>query len=149
MEYGSMEWIYADDDISALKMFSDAVNGISQSRIAKINLTTFRTGEEVIATLKSKKAKDCMVFLDIDIPAKNGFQVLRELKANKDLKDVPVIMHSTSKGRVSIDISSELGADLYIIKPDSAVELQELLKKVITFDFRGSKLIGDDFVLNS
>lgn len=144
-----IELMYADDDHSDLKMFSMAVNSLMEEKIANINLSTFRTGEEIITKLKNKKKGNSIVFLDINIPAKNGFQVLREMRATRKLETLPVVMYTTSKDKTSIDISFELGASLYIVKPKTSAELCELLKKVIFFDFQTSKTDWENFIISA
>lgn len=144
-----IELMYADDDHSDLKMFSIAVNSLVNKKVANVSLTTFRTGAEIITTLNNTNKGNCIVFLDINIPGKNGFQVLKEMRSHKKLKTLPIVMYSTSKDKTSIDISFELGASLYVVKPTSSFELLELLKKVIVFDFQVSNPDFTNFVLKA
>jgi response regulator RpfG family c-di-GMP phosphodiesterase len=144
-----IELMYADDDHSDVEMFATAVNSLIKDKVANINLCTFRTGEEIITTLKNKKKGSSIVFLDINIPVKNGFQVLKEMRATRKLEALPVVMYTTSKDKTSIDIRYELGAILYVFNPHTSSELFELLRTVILFDFQSSKPEWANFVLTA
>lgn len=68
---------------------------------------------------RSKPPKPDMIFLDIDMPGLNGFALLKELKADKDLRHIPVIMLTSSKDKQDVKRSFESGAASFLTKPDS------------------------------
>ncbi|MDR2588250.1 MAG: response regulator transcription factor [Spirochaetales bacterium] len=76
-----------------------------------------KTGEEGMAFLKKENAS--CVILDIMLPGMDGFTVLKKLKADVRLKNIPVIM-TTARGEESDVVTGlELGADDYVVKPYS------------------------------
>ena len=68
-----------------------------------------------------------LIFLDINMPRKNGIECLSEIKQNKKLKDLPVIMFSTSNSRDKIGMVFKNGADVYIHKPSDFSQLKQVI----------------------
>ena len=68
-----------------------------------------------------------LVLLDLNMPRKNGLEVLAEIKADDDLKTIPVIVLTTSKSAADVIKARGLGADRYISKP---VDFDEFTKVV-------------------
>ena len=71
-----------------------------------------------------------MVFLDINMPFKSGFEILERIRQEPEISQFPVIMYSTSSNRDSIAKSQNLGANFYVVKP---YEFNDLLKMISTF----------------
>lgn len=69
------------------------------------------------------------IFLDLNMPIMNGQQFLVEIKNNSKLKDIPVIIFSTSSNAATISLMKELGAIEYITKPPTLDELITTLSK--------------------
>jgi len=68
-----------------------------------------------------------ILFLDINMPRKNGFECLEEIKQNEKLKALPVVMFSTSKEQDIINILFKQGSDIYVRKPCSLSELIQII----------------------
>lgn len=66
-----------------------------------------------------------IIFLDLNMPNKNGHEVLKELKTDPDLSGIPVIVLTSSKAETDILKTYELQADNYVVKP---VDLEKLLE---------------------
>jgi len=67
------------------------------------------------------------------LPKKDGFDVIRHLKNNKDLKDIPIIIYSVLTARDDIDRALKLGANDYAIKGTTpAIEVVEKIKNLLT-----------------
>ena len=92
-----------------------------------------RNGDEVVALLRpaassSEKAVcPCVVFLDIKMPKLDGFEVLRWIRKQTTLKNLPVMMLSGSDEPRDIRRATELGATRYLIKHPTAETLAGLL----------------------
>ena len=89
------------------------------------------TGEE--ASDKIKEAKPDVLLLDILLPGKTGYDVLKEMKQDDGMKDTPVILFSNLGQQEDIDKGYELGADKFLVKAtvdlDGVVdEINELLE---------------------
>lgn len=83
-------------------------------------------GEEAI-TLISKKIPD-LIILDLVMPNKDGFEVLKELKGRKEWANVPVIVASNLGQKEDLDKAKSFGANEFIIKSD--LSMDNLLEKV-------------------
>ena len=80
-------------------------------------------------------AVPCMVFLDLNMPIKNGYDALREIRGSSDYQQTPVIIFSTSNDHQAISRSKELGANMFISKPPSYERLKEILQEVLSFNW--------------
>ena len=85
-------------------------------------------GEEAINTLKSMDPKPTVVLLDVMMPKKSGFDVLRDIKADANLKSIPVILLTNLAGEKDAEKGLELGAVLYLVK--SQYSPKEIVVKV-------------------
>lgn len=122
---------YADDDRDDRDIFSSVVKEINESHDLHIQ----RNGDELLHALDNPPPQAQMVFLDLNMPGKNGYEALAEIRANQKMDLVPVIVFSTSSDEVSIQQSRALGANLYITKPDSYDVLKKVLEDVLAIDW--------------
>ncbi len=82
----------------------------------------------LVEKAKAAAALPVFVLLDLNMPKKDGREVLRELKAHPTLQRIPVIMFSTTNNEHEIRRCYELGANSYITKPDSFGGLQDIVR---------------------
>ena len=88
--------------------------------------------------------------MDINMPKKNGFDALKEIRSNKILDQPIVIMCSTSGAQNEIKMSQEFGADLYLKKPNDLKNLNKMIDDVFRMDWRnGEKKTLKEFTMNS
>ena len=88
-----------------------------------------QTGEEVLSLLeKEGEASFNVILLDLIMPKKDGFDTLREIKANQKFKDIPVLVASNLGQEEDIKKGKKLGAAEYIVK--SNVALKDLVEKI-------------------
>lgn len=78
-----------------------------------------------------EREKPDLVILDIMLPGQNGLDVCRKMKANPDLKTIPVIMISAKSEEIDVVLGLELGADDYVTKPFSPKVLFSRVKAVL------------------
>jgi CheY-like chemotaxis protein len=93
-----------------------------------------RDGDEAIAYLRRQgKYHDAkvpgLILLDINMPKKNGFEVLNEIKADPALMHIPVVMLTTSDSEADIVKSYAKGACSYITKPMDFDKFQEVVRQ--------------------
>ena len=116
--------LLADDDIDDCHFFKEALEALPVST----RLTTVNDGEELMIHLADPGNKlPHVLFLDINMPRKNGFECLAEIKQDEKLKDLPVVMFSTSSAQDKINILFKTGADLYIRKPANFAQLVQVI----------------------
>lgn len=97
-----------------------------------VNLTVASDGVEAMEVLRaegdhSNRRLPDLILLDLNLPRKNGREVLEEIKADDDLKRIPVIVMTTSKAEQDIHKAYTLNANCYVTKP---VDLDEFLNVV-------------------
>ncbi len=85
-------------------------------------------GEEALLKLKTMKARPTLILLDIMMPKLSGFDVLRELKKNPELKNIPVVALTNLAGEGDAEKALSLGAVLYLVK--SQYDPKEVVEKV-------------------
>jgi len=84
-----------------------------------------KDGEEAIE--KALKKSPDLILLDIMLPKKDGWEVLRELRAGKETATIPVIFLTAKDSEIDEVVGLELGADDYIVKP---IAMRKLLARV-------------------
>ncbi|WP_310559126.1 response regulator [Flavobacterium sp.] len=126
----------AEDDADDQIFFEKVLSELPVS--AKLN--TFSDGKELMQYLDSNSYDDNsknILFLDLSMPNKTGFECLIEIKENEKLKDLHVVMITCSLSK-SIDFEqymintlTRMGADGFITKPDSYEELKKIIETTI------------------
>ena len=80
---------------------------------------------------KASKEKPNLILLDVMMPRKDGFEVLRELKSNIETTSIPVVMLTAKGESQSFSKAKDLGAIDYITKPFNAEALLDLVKRYL------------------
>ncbi len=116
-----------DDDTDDTEIFCEAADCLNNF----CDCNAQHSCEEALRYLKMSPTKPDYIFLDINMPKIDGKQCLKLLKADSDLKDIPVIIFSTSNQKSEIDSMLANGATSYITKPSSAEELSHILHNIL------------------
>ena len=135
---------YADDDADDLEYFKDAVSLIGK----KITLFTYQNSSKFLEKVRANKLQEGIVFLDLNMPGKTGFDILKEMRQADDLKELPVVVYSTSNNPNSIDVSMLLGANLYAVKPNNFPAVKSLIEKIIDINWSQFKPAKENFLIN-
>lgn len=83
--------------------------------------------------LKNPDQEDFLILLDINMPRMNGVETLGLIKKHPDMKDIPVIMLTTTDDQREIDKCYQLGCNVYITKPINFTLFAETLKRIGLF----------------
>src|SRR5688500_8306614 len=115
MNLGAEKSIFlADDDADDCTLFKDALKEVC----AGTKLTTASDGEELMDILiETVPPPPDVIFIDLNMPRKNGFECLEEIKHSQKLKNIPVVIFSTSSQQDTINKVYDQGAHYYICKP--------------------------------
>jgi CheY-like chemotaxis protein len=124
--------LLAEDDADDRLLIKEA---LAEGRVLN-ELRAVEDGEELLDYLRRQgryadpetSPRPGLVLLDLNMPRKDGREALREIKADPDLKRIPVVVMTTSKAEEDIVRSYDLGASSYITKPVTFERLVELMK---------------------
>jgi CheY-like chemotaxis protein len=126
--------LMADDDADDRLLAKDA---LTECRLAN-DLHFVEDGEELLDyllrrgkyTALADSPRPGLILLDLNMPKKDGREALKEIRANPDLRKIPVVVLTTSRADTDISRIYELGANSFISKPvsfDSLVEVMKIL----------------------
>jgi CheY-like chemotaxis protein len=133
---------YTDDDADDQEVFKEAIAEINED----IFIFTQNNGDELIEMLKNPPPRPRLIFLDLNMPVKNGYEVLKEIRQTEKTKHLPVIIFSTSSDDEAITFTKSLGATLYIPKPTSYAELKRTLREILSVNWDTYKPGDKNFV---
>ncbi|MBZ4044517.1 response regulator [Flavobacterium hibisci] len=118
--------LLADDDTDDTEMFCEALADIDK----QILYYTASNGIEALNLLAELDESPKLIFLDLNMPVMNGWECLQLLKKDKQYRNVPVIMISTSSHKNDIETAFSLGAIGYFVKPNSYADLKHILHSI-------------------
>ena len=127
MTNSSINLLLADDDLDDCMFFRDVLEELPISS----NLRTVNDGEELIKHLKSESKLPDALFLDLNMPKKNGIECLTEIKNDKRLISIPIIIYSTSLDKEVVNLLYEYGACRYVRKPGDFAKLKSVIHEVL------------------
>jgi|SRR6218665_151893 len=130
---------YVDDDPEDLYIFKNAVEHL----VKKVHL--FRLGADFLASMQSPPAAS-IVFVDLNMPCLTGFEIIKFIRNNNAFADIPIIVLSTANNYSAQLACWELGADFYIVKPNSVSELAAALEYAINVDWKTRDHLMEYFV---
>jgi CheY-like chemotaxis protein len=138
--------LLADDDIDDCHLFADALGDLK----LPVRLDCAVNGVDLMKRLNDGSKLPDLVFLDLNMPLKNGVECLSEIKQSESLTKIPIIILSTSAQKDVVDIAYGRGADMYVKKPDSFSTLKQILGKILNIDWQqpGSKVSREDFLID-
>ena len=139
--------LMADDDADDRRLTRDA---LEESRLAN-DLRFVENGEELLDYLRNQgKYTDVeeaprpgLILLDLNMPRKDGRTALKEMKADPDLRQIPVTVLTTSKADEDIFRSYDLGVNSYIVKPVTFEALVDILQTLEKYWFEIVELPPD------
>lgn len=126
------KFFIADDDPDDQELFIDALHEINEL----FECVTATDGTEALESLSRHLFVPDIIFLDLNMPKMDGKVCLSEIKKDKFLKEIPVIIYSTSSEKKDIMDAMQLGAAYYLQKPTRFQELSRALLKIIFCDWQ-------------
>lgn len=121
--------LLADDDAEDRELFQELMHEIMPN--VKISMAV--NGKNLIDMLNDGTAPD-IIFLDLNMPLKNGHECLNEIRNNTAWSAIPVIIYSTSRNPNDIEATFKSGANFYFPKPDSFRDFKTIMKRLLDFD---------------
>lgn len=147
MHKGLIHILLADDDEDDRLFFKEAFDEIK----IKTHVVTANDGVELMDHLTREDSQlPHILFLDLNMPRKTGIDCLLEIKRMPHLKDVAIVIYSTSSSEKDIEETFVQGANVYIKKPSDFNTLKKILEQVITINwqYQTSGLNRDNYLLS-
>ncbi|HVF97718.1 MAG TPA: response regulator [Flavisolibacter sp.] len=120
--------LLVDDDADDRKYFSEALAEVDPT----MECVTAKDGQQALALLNDSQASlPDYIFLDLRLPKVNGRQCLLQIKANERLRNIPVIVYTTSRELEESEELQSLGAVRFITKPANTEEIYYVLSQVL------------------
>lgn len=116
-----------DDDMDDHEIFKSALSKVDEG----LELLTATNGFEALDVLLATHTLPDYIFVDLNMPRMGGLQFLKEIKQTDSLKNIPVIIYSTSSHPGDIARTKELGAVSFVTKPSRFSDLCSLLQTLI------------------
>jgi CheY-like chemotaxis protein len=122
--------LLAEDDHDDVLIFELALEKVPVS----VELRSAEDGERLFELLKELIPD--ILFLDINLPCKDGVACIAEIRRNSEYNNLPVIMYTSFKSKQYIDRCYQSGANFYIVKGNTINELAEKLKRIFSIDWK-------------
>lgn len=138
--------LLAEDDEADRLIFTEAFAELKLKTI----VNTVNDGIELMEWLnKADNRLPYLIFLDLNMPRKNGIECLKEIRHNEKLKDIFIAIYSTSDNKKDMDETFLQGANVYITKPSDFNVLKQVLEKAVmmAYQYEDQSFIRDNFIL--
>jgi len=134
MQTRPVELLLVEDSPGDVRL---TIEALKEGRVIN-NLTVVQDGEEAIAVLRQQgKYADAprpdLILLDLNLPRKGGLEVLAEIKTDPDLKQIPVVVLTTSQAEQDILRTYQLHANCYIVKPVDLNQFMNVVQAIKSF----------------
>jgi CheY-like chemotaxis protein len=140
--------LLADDDMDDCLFFKEALEELTIAA----KLTTVHDGVQLMQLLSEQETQlPHALFLDLNMPRKDGFECLAEIKTIDKLMNLPVIIYSTSLNMEVVELLYQKGAHYYICKPGEFDKLKKVIAEAVTLLSQNkiTQPARDKFILQS
>jgi chemotaxis family two-component system response regulator Rcp1 len=127
--FHSIEILLIEDFAPDASLFSQLLSDNSSA----FRLSIVDDGEEALRFLKKHNGyanapRPDLIFLDLNLPKRTGLEILEEIRANPTLKPTPVVILTSSENERDVNAAYRSGANLYLKKPGTLDQLEELMQ---------------------
>lgn len=137
--------VMADDDSDDRALARQALGKVSKAP----NFETVGNGQDLLDLLRctgtfagSSYRRPSLILLDLNMPLKNGFETLQEIRSDEALKGLPVVIWSTSRSKEDVEKSFNLGCNSFLSKPGTFNEMANLMGELMKYWFETSEIPG-------
>ena len=123
-----------DDDTDDKELFLEAVSEVDNS----VTCFSAKDGVEAIELLHQVKEQPHLIFLDLNMPRMDGREFLSRIKKEERLKDIPVVVYTTSKLEKDRDETKRLGAADFMSKPSVFEELCRQIESMLNREWENA-----------
>jgi response regulator RpfG family c-di-GMP phosphodiesterase len=131
---------YLDDDTDDLEFFKEVAD------IMDVSVILFNTGNALIERLHNPPPMPAIVFLDLNMPIKSGYEIISEIKESSEFLLLPLVVFSTASERSIVEKCKKLGASLYMRKATSIKEMKTAIEFAMGVDWKNFDPDGSKFL---
>lgn len=135
--------LLADDDKDHALIFKTVLQQLYPS----LKLSFVNDGEHLLLFLHLNKVD--LLFLDLNMPCKDGFRCLQEIRKESALQNLPVIVYSSSAHMTDIQKSFAHKADFYMVKPFHSEHLKNALQSILSVNRHEAPPIKNHYFINN
>ncbi len=138
-----VEILHVEDNLGDIKLAEIAFSGLT----VPTRVSVVMDGDQALNFLKREgdyveAPRPDLILMDLNIPKLDGREVLKEIKRDRELRRIPVIVLTSSEAEQDINISYDLQASCYIRKSESLEQFLEVFQNIEKFWFRTARLPG-------
>lgn len=135
--------LMADDDRDHAMLFERII----RNEYPSLKISYVQDGEQLIQFLHLNQVD--LLFLDLKMPCKNGYECLQEIKRDPSLKDLPIVVYSSSAQLPDIQKSFLYEADFYLVKPFVTDHLKRAVQMILSVDWKDNPPIKRHYFINN
>ncbi len=123
--------LFVEDNPADVRLFRQALLDTG----AQHQMTVVDDGEDAADLLFKRgqyagATRPDLILLDLNLPKKNGLDLLREIRADPGLRRIPVVVLTSSASHFDINKAYDYGANMYLLKPSNLDEIERLMDTV-------------------
>jgi CheY-like chemotaxis protein len=134
--------LLADDDMDHALIFGKVL----KKEYPSIDVSYVRDGEHLLSFLRQNTVD--LLFLDLNMPCKSGYECLQEIRRDPALKELPIIVYSSSAHLSDIQKSFIHRADFYVVKPFNSEHLKTALQTILSLNWKQNPMRYYYFINN-
>lgn len=140
---GNIEVLLVEDNPADVRLIREGMTVLPSD----FKLSIARDGEEALDFLYRRgihefAPRPALILLDLNLPRKDGFEVLEEIKKDSSLKRIPVMVLTSSSSMRDVNNAYDLGANSYLKKAGALDEIYDLMRSIEHYWLRLSVLPG-------
>lgn len=134
--------ILAEDDVDDQNIFQLTIQEIAPD----VQIQFVSNGKELLTLLQNNTPD--ILFLDLEMPYKNGLECLVEIRNNPNLEKLPVVVFSSTTKPGNIQTAYEVGAHLFFIKPAVYSEYVSSIKAIFKLNWKEPETVREQYCVN-
>lgn len=131
---------FTDDDHDDMHIIQEIIDDLGHS------CEIFYNGEELLTVINNLETRPDVIFLDINMPMIDGYELIKEIRSNSELNNIPIVMHTGLCDEACIKKCFELGADYFIAKAFRYGDMKNAIQHAINKDWTTHKPTRGNFV---
>ena len=128
--------LLVEDDQDDVELMQDAL----RDNDVQFTMEIVRQGDKVLPYLKSCKNLPSVILLDLNLPKMHGREVLSRIKLSEDLKQIPVVILTTSSSQSEKEFCLSAGASQFLTKPSTVEGFNKTIDIILKIALQGQKI---------